>query len=284
MASMEQVKNAVEKGTQTLAAAPKETKANTLATLLAVPNIKERFHQMLGKKAAGFMSSVISVTNQNQLLQTADPMTIISAAAIAASLDLPVNPSLSFAHIVPYKDGKTGKYVAQFQMGWRGFVQLAMRSGKYETINVTEVYDGELVKNNRHTGRMEFDELKKTSDKIIGYVAYFKLINGFEKYLYMTTEQVTAHGQKYSKSFGSDYGQWKKNFDSMAKKTVLKMLLSKFGLLSIEMERAVETDQAVVKDIDGTPSYIDNNNVIDAETDEVPMNEADQKLADSFGK
>jgi recombination protein RecT len=276
MATTKDVASAVAGGTQ-LAAAPKKT---GLQALLADVSIKQRFEEMLGKKAAGFISSVISVTNQNKLLQTADPMTVISAAAIAASLDLPVNPSLAFAHIVPYKDNKAGTTVAQFQMGWRGFVQLAMRSGKYKTMNVSEVYEGELVKSNRHTGEMEFDETRKASEKVIGYVAYIKLINGFKKYLYMTTEQVTAHGKRYSKSFYSEYGQWEKNFDAMAKKTVLKMLLSMFGILSIEMERAVETDQAVIKDIGGSPEYIDN--AIDTES--APTDEKTKGIIDSFGE
>jgi recombination protein RecT len=156
--------------------------------------IRKRFEQVLGKKAAGFMSSIISAVNTNDELRKADPMTIIAAAAVAASLDLPINPSLGFAHIVPY-GGK-----AQFQMGWRGFVQLGMRSGQYKTINTCQVYEGELLESNRFTGEMFFDERKRTSDRVIGYVAYFKLINGYEKYLYMTVDQVTAHGKQYSRS------------------------------------------------------------------------------------
>jgi recombination protein RecT len=187
-------------------------------------------------------------------------MTIISAAAVAASLDLPVNPSLGFAHIVPYKDNKEGRVIAQFQLGWRGFNQLAMRSGQYKTMNVTQVYEGELIKYNRITGDMEFNLEGKTSDVVVGYVAYFKLLNGFEKYWYMTKEEAQKHGKRYSKSYES--GQWTKDFDAMAKKTVIKMLLSKFGILSIEMQKAIETDQAVIKE-DGTPEYIDSNNSAD---------------------
>ncbi|MEN6423337.1 MAG: recombinase RecT [Smithella sp.] len=223
-----------------------------ISGILNQENIKKRFEQVLGKKAPGFMSSVISAVNANNQLKTAEPMTVVAAAAIAASLDLPINPSLGFAHIVPY----SGK--AQFQMGWRGFVQLAMRSGQYKTINVCPVYEGEIIESNRFTGSMVFDEKKRTSDKVIGYVAYFKLMNGFEKYLYMTVDQALAHGKKYSKSFGSASGKWQTDPEAMSMKTVLKMLLSKFGILSIEMQSAVQYDQAIVHTIDGEYSYDDN--------------------------
>lgn len=235
---------------------------NTLGTLIKSAQVKQRFEEMLGKKAAGFMSSILSVSNSNKLLTTADPNTILSAAAVAASLDLPINPSLGFAHIVPYLDRKTGKTVAQFQIGWRGLVQLAMRSGQYNLMNAAIVYEGDLIKHNRFTGEMVFSDGPKTSDKVIGYVAYLRTKNGFEKYLYMSREQAEKHGRRYSKSY--DSGQWSKDFDAMALKTVLKMLLGKFGLLSIEMTRAIETDQAVIKE-DGTPDYVDSGSAIDAD-------------------
>lgn len=237
---------------------------NTLESLLKSVSVRQRFDDMLGKKAAGFVSSILSVSNQNKMLKIADPITVISAAAVAASLDLPINPSLGFAYIVPYKDGKSGRTVAQFQLGYKGFIQLAMRSGQYKTMNVAEVYDGELVVSNRFTGEMAFSMDGKISDNVVGYVAYFKLINGFEKYCYITKQDAEKHGKRYSKSFAT--GQWTKDFDSMAKKTTLKTLLSKYGILWIDMQKAIETDQAVIKE-DGTPDYTDNpDNTIDAET------------------
>jgi len=232
----------------------------TVAAVLNQVAVKARFEAMLGKKAAGFMSSIISATQGNKLLKKADPASVVAVAAVAASLDLPVNPSLGFAYIVPY----AGQ--AQFQIGWRGLVQLAMRSGQYRTINVTNVYEGELISSNRFTGEMEFSEGQRTSDTIIGYVAYFKLINGFEKWLYMTTDQVRAHGKKYSKSYNSPEGKWKTDFEAMALKTPIKLLLSKFGILSIEMQTAVQVDQAIVKK-DGSYAY-DDNEAIDAEITE----------------
>ena len=148
---------------------------------------------------------------------------------MAASLDLPINQNLGFAYIIPYKDE------AQFQMGYKGYIQLAMRTGQYQTINAAEVYEGEIVKQNRFTGEYEFGE--KTSDKIIGYIAYFKLVNGFEKYLYMSIEEMQAHAKKFSKNYKGGTDKWGlTDFHSMAIKTVLKRLISKYGILSIEMQ------------------------------------------------
>jgi len=216
-----------------------QKKQDGLSVLLNQESIRNRFEQVLGKKAPGFISSIISAVNSNYKLKTADPMSIVSSAAIAASLDLPINPSLGFAYIIPYKDKAT------FQMGWKGFVQLGMRSGQYKAINVCEVYEGELVESNRFTGEMNFDEKKRLSKKVIGYVAYFKLMSGFEKYLYMTTEQTADHGKRYSQSFNHKDGMWQTDFDTMSRKTVLKMLLSKFGILSIEMQTALQSDQSI---------------------------------------
>ena len=225
---------------------------NRLAVLIKQDNIQSRFKEVLGARTPAFISSVLSAYNGNAALKEAEPMSVISSAMIAATLDLPINPSLGFAHIVPY----SGK--AQFQMGWKGFVQLAMRTGQYKTMNCSGVFDGELVKHNRITGDIEIDTAKKTSDKVIGYVAYFRLISGFEKYLYMTTEEVTAHGKKYSASYKKGGGRWAEDFEAMALKTVIKMLLSKWGILSVEMQKAMVADQGVFEAIDAEPVYTDN--------------------------
>ena len=241
---------------------------NTLRTLLESENYKKRFQDMLGIKTAGFISSILSLYNSKIELQTCDPSSIIAAAAIAASLDLPINPSLQFAHIVPYSNK------AQFQMGWRGFVQLGMRSGQYKSMNVGIVHEGEIKSYNKITGDIEFQE--SDSDKIIGYCFYFKLLNGFEKYFYMTKEEVEKHGKRYSKSYGSTIGQWHLNFDVMAMKTVTKLGLSKWGILSVAMERAITLDQ-VIADDDAKGKYLDStqdSDIIDiqgqAEKGDVP--------------
>ena len=194
---------------------------------------------MLGQKAQGFITSVLSVVNNNSLLQKAEPSTVYSSAMVAASLDLPINPNLGFAAIVPY--GRS----AQFQIMTRGLMQLAIRSGQYERITNAIVHKGELVKYDPFRDEYEFDASKRESDEVIGYMAYFRTIGGFEKYFYMTKEEALAHGRKYSKSFSS--GVWNTDPNAMCLKTVTKLLLSKFGILSIEMQRAIRLDQGVIK-------------------------------------
>jgi recombination protein RecT len=228
----------------------------TLKALLQDQSVKNRFNELLGKKSAGFISSLLNVVNSNPQLQAADPHSILSAAALAAALDLPIDPNLGFAYIVPYnvRQGDAHILKAQFQLGYKGYIQLAMRTGAYKTINATEVYEGEIKNYNRFTGEFEFGE--KESDKIIGYIAYFKLLNGFEKYLYMTVEEIERHAKRYSKSYDSKNSRWKEDFHSMALKTVIKRLLSKYGILSIEMQTSLLADQAVVKqDEEGNINY-----------------------------
>lgn len=243
----------------------------SLAGYLNNNTVKRKFEEVLGKKANGFISSLLSLTNSTPALQQADPKTVLSAAMTAATLDLPINPNLGFAYIVPYrsKNGMQG----QFQMGYKGFNQLAMRTGQYKTINVSAVYEGQIKSIDPFTGDIERGE--KESDKIIGYVAYFKMINGFEKYLYMTKEELEAHGKKYSQAYRSGKDcLWKSNFDSMAKKTVLKLLISKYGIMSIEMlgmDKALQADQAVIGK-NNTYEYVDNqdDDVIDADVIDAP--------------
>lgn len=226
-----------------------QPKENRLEFLLKQPNIQERFNQMLGKKAAGFMSSIISAYKANKALSECEPMSVISSAAIAAQLDLPINNNLGFAYIIPYKGQ------AQFQMGYKGFVQLGMRSGQYKTMNVSEVYEGEIVSHNPFTGEMEF-KVSEKRDKVVGYVFYFKLLNGFEKYFYMSKSEVEKHAKRYSKSYQKGEGKWVDLFDEMAKKTVTKLGLSKWGVLSIEMQQAIQSDDGVISE-DGNVEYPD---------------------------
>lgn len=220
--------------------------------------IKKKFNELLGKRSSSFITSVLQITASNDLLKNADPITVYQAAAVSATLDLPLNNNLGFAYIVPFKNTKLNKTEAQFQLGYRGYIQLAMRSGQFKTISVSPIYEGQLIEENPLTG-FEFDFKKKTSDKIIGYAAYFKLINGFEKTLYSSIEEVTAHAKKYSQTFKKGFGLWKDDFNAMACKTVLKMLLSKYAPLSVEMQTAVTSDSAVIRE-DGKVDYVDNSN------------------------
>lgn len=217
--------------------------AKTLKGMLEMPAYKNKFNEMLGKKAAGFMSSIIAVTNNNKYLAKANPATVIGAAAQAAMLDLPINQSLGFAYIVPYGNE------AQFQLGYKGYIQLAQRSGQYVDIGAKTVYEGELEYENRLLDKFKFGE--RTGDKVIGYLAYFRLTNGFEKMLFMELNEMIAHAKKYSKNYKGGTDKWGlTDFNTMAEKTVLKRLLSKYGPLSIEsvqMSQALANDGGVVK-------------------------------------
>lgn len=230
----------------------------TLAGLLERPEYRNRFRDVLGQRAGEFMSSVLSL--QMHTMRDVEPKSILGAAMTAASLNLPINPNLGFAYIIAYADkNRGGKKYAQFQIGYKGFVQLAMRTGKYRFMNTCRIFEGELVKYDKLTGELTIDEDKKSSEKIIGYASFFKLVNGFEHSLYMSAEQVVAHGKQYSQSFKKGYGQWVDNFEAMALKTVLKLNLSKWGVLSVEMERAFYEDQGVKHEVDADTRYLDND-------------------------
>lgn len=215
-------------------------------------SVQKKFNELLGKRSTAFITSVLQIITNNDLLSKADPMSVYHAATVAATLDLPINQNLGFAYIVPYKGQ------AQFQMGYKGFIQLALRSGQFHKISMSEIYDGQIKEANPLTG-FTFDFSNKTSDKIIGYAAYFRLINGFEATYYMTVDQLKSHGTRFSQTFKKGFGLWKDDFDSMAKKTVIKLLLSKFAPLSVEMQKAVVADQSIINNEDATDvTYIDN--------------------------
>lgn len=242
-----------------------QKEAKTLKGMLEMPAYKNKFNEMLGKKAAGFMSSIIAVTNNNKYLAKANPATVIGAAAQAAMLDLPINQSLGFAYIVPYGSE------AQFQLGYKGYIQLAQRSGQYVDIGAKTVYEGELEYENRLLDKFKFGE--RTGDKVIGYLAYFRLTNGFEKMLFMELDEMIAHAKKYSKNYKGGTDKWGlTDFNTMAEKTVLKRLLSKYGPLSIEsiqMSQALANDGGVVKMNENGEFDVDfDGETIDAEYEE----------------
>lgn len=254
-----------------------------LSSFLNSDSVKNKFTEILGQKGVGFISSVLSVVNSNPQLQKADQNSVYTSALLAASLDLPINSNLGLAYIVPYKqkqpDG-TYKDVAQFQLGYKGFLQLAQRSGQFKTINSTDVREGEIISFDRMSGEITFnwiqDSKLRLSRKIIGYLSYFKLLNGFENSLYMTIEEIDAHAKKYSqtyKKYGT--GLWKDEFDGMAKKTVTKLNLSKNAPLSIEMQRAVVSDQAVIKN----DNFV-NNESVEVETQYVDHEEVALDVAE----
>lgn len=226
-----------------------------------MPNVKDKFTELLGKNAASFATSVLQIVNSNDMLRNAEPITIFNSACMAATLNLPINNNLGFAYIVPFNNKRAGKVEAQFQLGYKGFIQLAQRSGQFKTISAAPVYEGQLVSENPLTG-YEFDwSIKpKSGSQPVGYVAYFKLLNGFEAYLYMAMDDVKRHAGRYSQTYKKGFGVWADNFDAMALKTVLKLLLSKQAPLSIDMQKAVLADQAIVKDVDNDEfEYIDHD-------------------------
>lgn len=222
---------------------------STLGVMIGSQSVQQRFEKMLGKKSAGFLSSLLTLTNNNRLLATANPKTILAAAATAASLDLPINPSLGKAWIVPYKGA------ASFQIGYKGVIELAMRTGKMKHIIMTPVYEGEIRDWNRFTEAYTPGE--KLSENVVGYFARFETVNGFSKTAYWTKEEVTAHAKRFSKAFNS--GPWQSDFDAMACKTVLLSIMKTYAPMSIEMQEALESDGkvATINESTGEAEYID---------------------------
>ncbi len=236
------------------------TDGNTsIVQFMSEEAVAENIKNTLGKRTPQFIASVAALVNSNVQLQECDRKSLLSACLVAASLDLPINQNLGFAYIIPYKDEARGK-VAQFQMGWKGFVQLAQRSGQVKTINATDVREGEIVEHNQLTGEMTFEwKIERNELPIIGYVAYIELLNGFTKTLYMGNEELKKHAGKYSQSFkyNSAMNLWRDDFDVMAKKTVIKLLLSKYAPMTSDIQTALLADQAYITE-DGEYEYVDN--------------------------
>lgn len=270
-----------ENQTQLPDAAPKKQPGvvTQVKGLLAEENVKARFQEVLGKKAPQFMASIVNAVSASPQLKQCQPNSIMAAAFVAASFDLPVDSNLGFAALVPYdkkfKDPQTGQWnkvkLAQFQMMYKGFIQLAIRAGKYEKMNCSVVYQDEIISYNPITGECQFvedfgscnDRDSGDPEKIAGYYAWFRLTTGFTKELYMSKKEVLNHAKKYSQSFRYDLNdnktssKWSTDFDAMAMKTVIKLLLSKWGMLSVEMEKAIQDDQKVYEE-SGDETYGDN--------------------------
>lgn len=225
----------------------------TLEALVKRSAYTKRFEEVLGKKAPGFMSSLITV---GRMLPDVDPKSIMGAAMKAAVLDLPIDPSLGFAWIVAYREGD--KKIAQFQIGYKGFIQLALRSGYYRRMNARPVNAEAFI------GYDEVGEPKIDWDKIdpekepSGYVFAFQLINGFSKVCYWSKERVLAHARRFSQAYKKGYGPWKDYPEAMSLKTVIKNEISDWGILSIEFRMGMESDQAAFRGPDALPEYIDS--------------------------
>lgn len=263
-----------------------------LSNFLNSDGIKNKFAEVLGDKDKGiaFVTSVLSVVNSNGQLANADQNSLYTAALMAATLDLPINPSIGHSFLVPFNtkqaDGSY-KVMVQFQISAKGLKQLAMRSGQFLKINDSDVREGEIESIDRMTGEIKFNwiqnDKERLSKPVVGYVSYFKLVNGFESTFYMTKEEVEVHAKTFSqtyKKFGT--GLWKDMFDKMASKTVIKLHLSKDAPLSTSVQKALVSDQAVIKNdnftneetVDIETQYVDNEIV---HVDHEEVSEAKQR-------
>ena len=233
------IQNQVTK-TNTAAPAAQQTVNQMMSSILDGEKMRGRFDELLGKRAPQFISSLVSLVNADQNMQMAfyeSPMTVVQAGLKAATFDLPVDQNLGYAYIVPFKN--KGKMTANFILGWKGMHQLALRTGSYKTINVVDIREGELKSYNRLTEevdiRFEEDEDKRETLPIIGYVGYYRLVNGAEKTIYMTVKQIENHEKRFRKGDYMGKG-WREDFDSMARKTVYRKLIGKWGVMSIDYQ------------------------------------------------
>ena len=234
--------------------------------------IQKKIAEVVGKNSATFTTTLLQIANGNKELAEAVPMTILQAGLMAAALKLPINQNLGFAYIVPYRQKINGEYykMAQFQMGYKGFIQLAQRTGQFAKLVSVPVFQKQLISKDPINGYVfDWNAEPTPNEKAIGYYAYFKLINGFTAELYMTRAELDAHGKRYSQTYKKGFGVWADNFDAMARKTVIKLLLSQQAPLSIEMQQAVQADQAIINSIDGDFRYIDNESEQQQKADEL---------------
>lgn len=236
--------------------------ATRMRDVLNMTSSQQLMKEVLVDNKEAFTASLIDLYSGDTYLQQCNPAEVLAEALKAVSLKLPINKQLGFAYIIPYK-GKP-----QFQLGYKGYIQLALRTGVYKTINAGAVYEGQFKGLDMLSGKFELDYAGKVSDKVVGYFAYIETINGFAKGIYWSKEEVIAHANKFSQSYKSGSSIWKEHFDSMACKTLIRNLLSKWGIMSIELQHAIsaemaqEADEAIIADAEV-------GEVIDAETGEV---------------
>lgn len=244
------------------------TKANKPAPFSAVIS-SDGYQRLINntlrdpKRASNFVTSIVSAVSTNPALQECSPDTILSAALLGESLNLSPSPQLGQFYLVPFKDNKNRRTVATFQLGYKGYIQLAIRSGYYKKINVLSIKEGELIKYDPLNEEIEVnlidDEEARENAATIGYYAMFEYMNGFRKTLYWSKAKMETHALKYSKGYQAKKGYtfWEKDFDGMAHKTMLRQLISKWGIMSVDLQKAYEGDMGVIKD-DGTVDYVDS--------------------------
>lgn len=268
-----QVKNSLVKANQ----------KQTFSAFLAQDAMKKKINEMVGgEKGQQFVTSIISAVSTNPQLAECDNASIVSAALLGQALNLSPSPQLGQFYLVPFNDNKRGCKVAQFQIGYKGYIQLAIRSGQYKKLNVLAIKEGELIKYDPLDEDIEVklieNEEEREKAETIGYYAMFEYLNGFRKTIYWSKQRMEAHALKYSMGYRAKKGYtfWEKDFDGMAYKTMLRQLISKWGIMSIDltMQKALESDMAVIND-NGTYDYVDNNEmvneVIETENQEQPV-------------
>lgn len=262
------------------------TPVQRLKNALSAESVKEQFKNALADSAPLFVASLIDIYASDRNLQECEPGAVIMEALKAATLRLPINKNLGFAYIVPYRN--RGKMEPQMQIGYKGLIQLAMRTGEYRYLNADVVYEGELKGYDKLTGHLDLSGEKK-SDRVVGYFAYLELLNGFSKTVYWTKEQVIEHAKRFSKAFNSDYSPWKTDFDAMALKTVLRNLITKWGIMSVEMVQAVDRDieadaQREIAEYANSEVLDIDDGIVDAEFEEVPAKEQPKKKTKAKSK
>ena len=234
-----------------------------LTAYLTQSAVTDQINKVIGgKNGQRFITSIISATNANPELQECSNNSILSAALLGESLKLSPSPQLGCYYMVPFNNKKTGMKEAQFILGYKGMIQLAIRSGQYKKMNVMAIKEGELVRYDPLEEEIEVnlieDEYEREQAKTVGYYASFTYMNGFKKAIYWSRQKMEAHAERYSAGYKAKkgYTYWEKDFDGMAMKTMLRQLLSKWGIMSIEMQTAYEADQAVIRE-DGSKDYVD---------------------------
>lgn len=243
--------------------------------------VQNSIRARLGEKAGTFTTSLLDVIGEDALLSQCDPMLIVKEAMKGAGLDLPLNRNLGFAYVLPYKEKGVPK--PQFQMGYKGYIQLAIRTGQYKHLNAGIIYEGEEMVEDRIKGTLDIGG-KKKSDKAIGYFCYMQLLNGFEKAIAWTRDKVESHAKRFSKSYGKGFSPWSSDFDAMAMKTMVLQLIPKYGPMTIEMSSAMVQDRSDFKGFDtGVQEEIDDNansEIIDIDPEpegDQPMSEAEKE-------
>lgn len=245
-------------------------------------NTQSYLSDVLGEQKNEFVSNLTALVSNDKNLQACAPTTLMFAALTATALKLPLDKNLGFAYVIPFNNKRAGTCEATFMCGYRGYIQLAIRSGQFKTLNVTDVREGEMQERDFLTGDIKFkwdNTAERINKPIVGYVSFFELTNGFKQTLFMTTEELKAHATRYSQTYSSkneyvrNSSKWTTDFDSMCRKTLIKLLLSRYAPLSVDMQTAIKADQSVQRNA-GEYSYDDNPNNAKEKLTELVQDEA----------